>query len=281
MTVASRSRPTGAGTARAIAANLVAANRLWTQSDTLLAQRYGLESETRAGVHCASARSFPEGRRSFGHVAIGFGILAPARRRALDAVLAYYVERRLEPRIQLLGDLVPVAAERLLRGAGLRAEPVEHHLFVRTSARVPPRLRGDPVTVSRVRPADAAPLAMLASAGFEGRGPAAEYFTRTRIAMLRDHPREAIAVRAAVGEEPAGSGIVVLAHGAGSLWSGSVLRPHRGQAVQRRLIAERVRIGLGRRTRVFCSFAHPESASATNLVREGFRDAGPALVFTR
>ncbi|HVR89365.1 MAG TPA: hypothetical protein VHG53_07465 [Candidatus Limnocylindria bacterium] len=99
--------------------------------------------------------------------------------------------------------------------------------------------------------------------------------------MLRDHPRTAIAVRATRGDDPAASGIIVMTAGAGSLWSGNVLPAHRGQSIQRALIAERVRLGLARGGRAFLSLAEPGGTSARNLGRSGFRDVGPLRVFTR
>jgi ribosomal protein S18 acetylase RimI-like enzyme len=153
-------------------------------------------------------------------------------------------------------------------------------VFVR-QGRVVPRSRpeGD-VALELVRARDAAPLAVLAQAGFGGRGPIADYFTRTRIAMLRSHPRMAASVRATRKGEPAGSGIVIVSSGAASLWSGSVLPAHRGHGIQRALIAARVRIAIARGARVCFSLAEPGGRSARNLVAMEFGDAGPLRVFT-
>ncbi|MCA1657289.1 MAG: hypothetical protein LC713_06225, partial [Actinobacteria bacterium] len=120
---------------------------------------------------------------------------------------------------------------------------------------------------------------LLARSGFGG-GPTAEYFTRTRTAMLRSHPRTAVAVRATRGGMPAGSGIVIVSSRAASLWSGSVLPQHRGHGIQRSLIAARVRIALERGARVCFSLAEPDGRSARNLRAIGFRDQGPLRVFT-
>ena len=266
--------------ARRLARNLIAAQTLWTQSDPILAERYGLAHATVAGVECFSARRFPSAH-GFGDLAIGYGTLGSASARTLDAILAHYASLGLPPRVALLGRLSPRAAVAALRSQGLHEVEPEHHLFVRTARGVPRGSRERGVRVERVPVADAAPLAMLANAGFGGRGPAAEYFTRARIGMLRDHPRAAIAFRATRGGEPAGSGIVVLAAGAGSMWSGSVIPAHRGHGVQRALLVERVRLGLARGARAFCSLAEAGGPSARNLEGCGFRDVGPLRVFTR
>ena len=264
--------------ARAVTGNLVVAQRLWTTSDPILARRYGLANATRRGVACFSAASFPE---PFGDLAIGFGIGRPPAKDALDAVLAHYARLRLPPRIALLGRLAPRGAARLVRGAGLREAEPQHHVFVR-AGQASLRLAVEPdVKIGRVAARDAAPLAFLAQSGFGGGGPVAEYFTRTRIAMLRDHPRTAIAVRATRDGEPAGSGIVIVSSGAASLWSGSVLPAHRGHGIQRALIAERVRIAIARGARVCLSLAEPGGRSARNLRATGFSDLGPLRVFTR
>jgi GNAT superfamily N-acetyltransferase len=264
--------------ARAITDNFVVAQRLWTQGDPVLARRYGLANATRAGVVCFSAASFPE---PFGDLAIGFGVNRPPTRAALDAVLAYYTTLRLPPRVALLGRLGPGAAARLLRGAGLREAEPQHHVFVRRG-RLAPRERPEPdVGIERVAAGDAAPVAFLAQSGFGGGGPIAEFFTRARIAMLRAHPRTAVAVRATRGGEPAGSGIVIVSSGAASLWSGSVLPAHRGHGIQRALIAERVRVAIARGARACFSLAEPGGRSARNLRAMGFSDLGPLRVFTR
>jgi len=263
--------------ARAVNDNFVVAQRLWTESDPVLARRYGLANAIRRGVVCFSAASFPE---PFGDLAIGFGVHRPPTSATLDTVVAYYAGLRLPPRIALLGRLAPQAAARQLRGAGLREAEPQHHVFVRRG-RTPPRSKVEPdVRVERVAPDDAAPLASLAQSGFGGRGPIADYFTRTRIAMLRSHPRTAVAVRATRSGQPAGSGIVIVSSGAASLWSGSVLPAHRGHGIQRALIAERVRIAIARGAPVCFSLAELGGRSARNLRAMGFADVGPLRVFT-
>jgi ribosomal protein S18 acetylase RimI-like enzyme len=263
--------------ARAVNDNFVVAQRLWTQSDPVLARRYGLANAIRRGVVCFSAASFPE---PFGDLAIGFGVHKPPTRATLDAVLAHYAGLRLAPRIALLGRLAPQAVARHLRAAGLREAEPQHHVFVRRGRATARSTLEPDVALERVAAHDAAPLAFLAQSGFGGRGPIADYFTRTRIAMLRSHPRTAVAVRATRSGEPAGSGIVIVSSGAASLWSGSVLPAHRGHGIQRALIAERVRIAIARGARVCFSLAEPGGRSARNLKAMGFSDVGPLRVFT-
>lgn len=262
---------------RAVTANFIVAQRLWTQSDPILARRYGLANALRRGVVCFSAASFPE---PFGDLAIGFGVAHPPTRAALDAVLAYYAGLHQVPRIAVLGRLASHAVARQLRSAGLQEAAPHHHVFVRRGRAAPRSRVEENVALERVSARDAAPLAVLAQAGFGGRGPIADYFTRTRIAMLRAHPRIAAAIRATRSGEPAGSGIVIVSSGAASLWSGSVVPVHRGHGIQRALIAERVRIAIARGARVCFSLAEPGGRSARNLVAMGFGDEGPLRVFT-
>ncbi|HEY8807745.1 MAG TPA: GNAT family N-acetyltransferase [Candidatus Limnocylindria bacterium] len=263
--------------ARAVNDNFVVAQRLWTQSDPILARRYGLANATRRGVVCFSAASFPE---PFGDLAIGFGVRQPPTRVALDAVLAYYAQLKLAPRVALLGRLAPQSVARPLRRAGLREAEPQHHVFVRRGRALSRQTVEPDVAIESVAADDAAPLAFLAQSGFGGGGPIAEYFTRTRIAMLRAHPRTVMAVRATRGGDPAGSGIVIVSSGAASLWSGSVLPAHRGHGLQRALIAERVRIAVERGARACFSLAEPDGRSARNLRAMGFHDVGPLRVFT-
>ena len=264
--------------AGAVTDNLVVAQRLWTESDPILAKRYGLANATVRGVTCFSAASFPE---PFGDLAIGFGLGRAPTRAVLDAVLAHYASLRLPPRIALLGRLAPAAVVRAVRAADLREAEPQHHLFVRAGRASPRVTLESDVSIERVAARDAAPFAFLAQSGFGGGGPIAEYFTRVRIAMLRDHPRIAIAVRATRNDEPAGSGIVIVSSGAASLWSGSVLPAHRGHGIQRGLIAERVRIAIARGARASFSLAEPGGRSARNLRAVGFKDLGPLRVFTK
>ncbi|HEY8862450.1 MAG TPA: GNAT family N-acetyltransferase [Candidatus Limnocylindria bacterium] len=262
--------------ARAVNGNFIVAQRLWTQADPILARRYGLANAVRRGVVCFSAASFPE---PFGDLAIGFGVACPPTRAALDAVLAYYAGLGQVPRIAVVGRLAAHAVVRQLRRAGLREAEPHHHVFVRRGRVVPHSRLEAAIALERIGARDAAPLALLAQAGFGGRGPIADYFTRTRIAMLRSHPRMAAAVRATRNGEPAGGGIVIVSSGAASLWSGSVLPAHRGHGIQRALIAERVRIAISRGARVCFSLAEPGGRSARNLKATGFADVGPLRVF--
>jgi ribosomal protein S18 acetylase RimI-like enzyme len=263
--------------ARAVNDNFIVAQRLWTQADPILARRYGLANAVRRGVVCFSAASFPE---PFGDLAIGFGVERPPSRATLDAVLAYYAGLGQAARIAVLGRLAGEAVARHLRRAGLHEAAPHHHVFVRRGRAVPRARLESGVALQLASAGDAAPLAQLAQAGFGGRGPIADYFTRTRIAMLRSHPRTTAAVRATRDGEPAGSGIVIVSSGAASLWSGSVLPAHRGHGIQRALIAERVRIAIVRGARVCFSLAEPGGRSARNLVAMGFGDIGPLRVFT-
>ncbi|MDQ6859040.1 MAG: hypothetical protein M3Z65_08610 [Chloroflexota bacterium] len=262
--------------ARAVNDNFIVAQRLWTGSDPKLARRYGLANAARRGIVCFSAMSFPE---PFGDLAVGFGMHRPPTRTALDAVLAHYAQLGLPARIAVLGRLAPASVAPLLRRAGLHEADPAYNIFVRAGRALPDQTVAPDVAIDRVPRRDAATLSRLARSGFGG-GPSAEYFTRTRIAMLRSHPRTAIAVRASRGGRPAGSGIVIVSSRAASLWSGSVLPAHRGHGIQRGLIAARVRIALQRGARVCFSLAEPDGRSARNLRAIGFRDQGPLRVFT-
>ncbi len=262
--------------ARAVNDNFIVAQRLWTESDPKLARRYGLANASCRGVVCFSAMSFPE---PFGDLAVGFGMHRPPTRVVLDDVLAHYTQLGLTARVALLGRLAPGSVAPLLRRAGLREADPAYNIFVRPGRGLPDQPVAPDVAIERVPRRDAAALSFLARSGFGG-GPTAEYFTRTRIAMLRSHPRTAVAVRAIHGGVPAGSGIVIVSSRAASLWSGSVLQAHRGHGIQRALIAARVRIALQRGARVCFSLAEPDGLSARNLRAIGFRDLGPLRVFT-
>lgn len=267
--------------AERLARNAAALQLDWTQADPALARRYGFALAWRAGVACFSAKRPLFGDSlSFGHGAIGFGTLAPATEAVLDRVRRHYARLGTPCRVEVIEGLMPAAVERLLSRAGLSRESFAFDLHVLEAVR-PPRIAPVPgVTVELVRPRQARRFSELATAAFGDRGRSAEYFTRTRIRLLRGHPRRVAGVWALVEGEPAGTGMLLLGAGVGSLGAGAVLRRHRGQGIQTRIIAERVRIGLARGVWLFSSRTHENEASAHNLHDAGFRRRGSMVAWS-
>ncbi len=244
--------------------------RAYTQSDRVLARRFGFRLAWRRGVACFSrSPRFP--LRDFGLQAVGFGVLSEASEGVLDAIVRHYRALRLTARLLLAEDLVGPRVVRLVERHGFRRAPGDALVtnLLRTS-RVPspPPARG--LTVERVRPHEVGAFVELARDAFGDRAVAREYFRRTQVALMRDHPRRAIGIRALVDGVPAGTGVLYRCAGLASLGGAAVLPRFRGRGVHTALIAARVALGVALGERVFIS-RHEESntASAHNQ-----RDAG-------
>lgn len=252
----------------------VAAQIGWTQADPALCRRYGFTLAWRAGVACFAARRPLFGDElTFGHRAVGFGVFAPATTGVLDRIRRHYASLGAPCRIHVAEGATPLTAERALVRSGFVREERAFDLHLLRVARAPHLAPVEGLEVRRVKGPEIERFSSLVRDAFGDTGESGEYFRRTRIRLLRDHPRSAVAVMATVGGEPAGTGLVIFARGFGSLYGGAVLERFRGRGIQKAVVAERVRIGLARRVRLFVSQTVPDSPSAHNLAECGFRVA--------
>lgn len=80
---------------------------------------------------------------------------------------------------------------------------------------------------------------------------------------------------------PTDTGVLWMTPRVGGLYSASVLRPFRGRGIQKALIAERVKLGLARRRRIFTSQTAGDDPSAHNLHDMGFRRLYTAAYYAR
>lgn len=244
-------------------------------ADPVLARRFGIETRTIAGALCLANRAFPI---PLLHRAIGFGTLAEATPAVLDRLTRFFASRGLPARVEVAERAAPARAERLLERAGYRREPERHHVHVlqATAAPAAPEIPG-----LVIRRGAAARFGTAVRQGFEADGDLGVLFERASAAHLRTRPDRAMGLVALIDRTVAGTGLLWLSPRVGGLYSGSVLEPYRGRGIQLAVIAERVRLGLRHRRRIFTSQTDGDGASAHNLRDCGFRVLYEAAYFVR
>jgi hypothetical protein len=236
--------------------------------DPILTRRLGFAVRRRSGLVCLTSTKLPG--PLFNHVT-GYGTSAPASQRSIDAALRLYARIGVPTRIEVLYPSVRTSDVRLLERNGFRFSRVVFQVNVRAGGSPPRRRVVEGLRVERVRLADAARYARLATRGFGGRGPIAEVFERGWIRQLSSGTR-AIAFIGSVRGTPAATGVLLRGEAVSGLYSGSVLPRFRGRGIQNAMIAARLAAGWARGDRVFCAMSDLENeASTENLRDEGFR----------
>lgn len=244
-------------------------------ADPRLAVRTGITVRTVAGVPAITDRAFPI---PLLHRAVGFGTLADATTRTLDRIVRFYAAQGLPARVELAEGVASRAARRLLERAGFREERERHRVHVLETTTVP---AVPPIAGLRVRRAAPAVFGRAVRRGFEAEGGLGVLFERASAAHVRAERDRAIGLVPVVDGSVAGSALLWLSPGVAGLYSGSVFPPFRGRGIQQALIAERIRLGLARRRRVFTSQTEGENASSHNLRDLGFRVLYETSYFVR
>lgn len=260
---------------RALQRNETSMMRTLFPADHRLARRFGIEARAVGGALCLTGRAFPI---PLLHRAVGFGTLAEATPATLDRIVRFFASRGLPARVEIAEGVVRPTVVRLLERAGLRRESERHRIHVLETAVAPvaPRVPG-----LRVRRAAPDVFGTAVRHGFEVSGELGMFFERASAAHVRSERERATALVPAVDGTVAGSALLWLSPGVAGLYSGSVFEQYRGQGIQLALIAERVRLGLARRRRVFTSQTEAENASAHNLRDLGFRQLYETAYFFR
>lgn len=215
--------------------------------------------------------------------ALGFGTIATATPRLLERIAAHYDELGRETRISVAPGHTPDAATALLGASGFRPDPEmpRQRIYLRAGRRVPegPEIAG--LRLLRVRTAaDADRFADTAAASF---GPERGPGYRDSVRQLLERAlsgRSIVAVLGLIDDHPVATGLLHFLGPVCGLGTGSVIAEHRGQGIQRALLAERIRIGFGRgAARYFAFTEHP--ASAGNLEGLGFREVYVQIAWVR
>lgn len=244
-----------------------------------IARRYGNAVARRRGVVCLSSRAFPI---PLLHRAIGLGTLVPADRATLDAVIRHYAKLGLPARVELAEGVVPASATRLLERAGFTREKGVHHVHVLETDRPARAIAIPGLTIERVTGRTAGEFGIATRVGFEVDGtPIGEFFDRASVAGVRAYPDRLIALLPRINGKIAGTGAVWLSPHVAGLYSASVLDAFRGRGIQSALIAERIRLGLSRRRRIFTSQTAGDNASAHNLHDLGLRHLYTSVHYVR
>ena len=245
--------------------------------DRAIERDLGLTVVRRAGLICLASTKVPGALFTR---ALGFGTFAPATQRLIDVALRHYGSLGLPTRFEFLHPAIGRSAERLLERNGFHREEGEYQVHVREPRR-PPTVRDVAgLRVERVPRRSALWYARLASEGFESKGRIGRVFERGWTRQLRAG-RHAIAFIGREGRSPAATGVLVMSGPAGGLYSGSVMPSFRGRGFQNAMIRARVRYGYDRGLRLFYAMTDPESASARNLMDEGFRTRFEARRYVR
>jgi hypothetical protein len=252
--------------AAAIDQSAALAMRLHMIGDERTERRHGLAVDRRAGLVCLSSTEMPD---ELFTRALGYGTFAPATQRQIDAAVRHYTALGLPTRFELMHGAVPRAALRLLMRNGFREEKRVRQVHVLELTRAPRDTERGELRVERVKRADAARYAKLASRGFGSQGPISLLFERGWIRQLHSG-RHATAFIGYVRRAPAATGVLVTDGATAGLYSGSVLTRFRGRAFQNAMICARVRHGYDRGFRFFYAMSEPDSASARNVRDEGF-----------
>lgn len=261
--------------ARAVQRNEATLMRTLFGADPTLARRFGIAPRTVGGTLCVTNRAFPI---PLLHRAVGFGSLGEVSAAWLDRIVRYFASHRLPARVEVAEGVAPARAVRLLERTGFRREQQRHHIHLLETTTVPavPVIRG--LRITRAAPSR---FGRAVRDGFEVEGDLAELFERASSAHVRARPDRAVPLVPVVDGAVAGSALLWLSPRVAGLYPGSVLGPYRGRGIQLALIAERVRIGLQHRRRIFTSQTEGDNPSAHNLRELGFRVLYEASSFVR
>lgn len=263
------------GLVRALQKNETSLARTLFSADARLAGRFGIAVRTIGGVLCLADRAFPI---PLLHRAVGFGTLGEATPATLDRIVRYFASRSLPARVEIADGIVRPGVVRLLERAGFEREAERHRIHVLETSVAPtaPQIPG-----LRVRRASPATFGKAVRGGFEVSGDLGLLFERASAAHARAERDRATPLVPSMKGVVAGSALLWLSPGVAGLYSGSVFERYRGLGIQKALIAERVKLGLARRRRVFTSQTEADNASAHNLHDLGFRPLYEAAYFSR
>jgi GNAT superfamily N-acetyltransferase len=268
-----------AALARTLQRNEAAAMRAYLLADPFSRQRFGFSVARRAGFVCFASDRLPE---PLFHRVLGFGVLAPATRAAIAAILRYYEELGAVARVEVAEGIAPPEAARLLEQAGFRRERARHIVHALVTDR-PIEVR--PVRGLRIDIAgrsDRATFGRLARAGFGETGERGDFVERSSGYVLHHAtPGRFVGFIGRVDGEPAATGAVCLTRAAGGLYSDTTLPAYRGRGIQRAMIAARVALGLRGRRHVFAARTEGPNASARNYLSAGFSPLYRAAFYRR
>jgi len=248
---------------------------------------------TAAAELARESQPFAEGWLAFGgpgsyvNKACGFGLEGPLTDAALDGLVAFFVQRGVEPKVEL-SSFTPPALLAGLASRGFVLKEFENVLARPLPPSEEPRAllpQGWPsgVTVERVDPADEAALreyVTVSASGFLPEGePVPDVFMEAGLKGGRSATYDSYVAR--VGREVVGAGGCESSGGSTALFGTSVKPAFRRRGVQQALIAARLERGRERGSRLAFIISGPGIPTERNAVRLGFSMAYTRVVLVK
>lgn len=224
------------------------------------------------------------GPGSWANLALGLGLDGPVPEPALDDLCAFYDERGVQARIEVLPQADP-AFVRALGERGFRLERFEN-LWLR------PLPAGEDLRAAlpfgwppgvEVRPVgegDEEVFVEVSSSGFRAPGQPLSDADRGVALRMLAHPR-VISLLAWVDGAPAGAASAEARGPASGLFGATVLPAWRGRGVQQALMAARLEAVRARGAKVACIESPPGGPTERNARRLGFQLAGTKVLLRR
>lgn len=236
------------------------------------------ESEPLAGGTMAF-----DGPDSWANQAAGQGLHGPVTDAELERLVAFYVERGHEPRI----EVASVADESLHAGLAARGfvlaewEHVLARVLTPNETLAAPPVEG--LELERLDPSDDAAVrrwALLSMSGFYPEGEAPPEAAVALGEACARHPRSTSFV-ARLNGTPVGAAGLEVRGSAAALFATSVLPAARRRGVQRALIAARLAHARAHGARLACIHSRPNIPTERNALRAGFFLAYPKAVLVK
>jgi GNAT superfamily N-acetyltransferase len=206
--------------------------------------------------------------------AVGMGMAGPVDEAECDEIIAWYVERGVEPRFEVspfVGDEFLRMLEK--RGFGVRVFENVFYREIDRARRVEPVFATPrEVEIGIVNPGDDAEIreyGAVAMSGFFPPGVSPTEANYEQVARGVKHPRS-VAMVARVGGRIVGAGAMEVSGEAAGLFGLSVLPEFRRQGIQQGLIAARLNLAAERGARIACIGSKPGIGTERNVRRMGF-----------
>lgn len=241
-----------------------------------------IADESRPFAGGTMARSTPG---SWCNYAAGFGLDGPASRDDVDAMIRFYEEKGIEPRLETCPfvhkDLLAIFED--LRFVVRQFEfiyfrELDRATPARTPFAPPPGLRID--AVDKRDQAAVRRFALLAMSGFypPGTGPSDDDI---RLCMKSTKNPRTVPVVASIDATPVGAGGMEVVGDVATLFGVSVLPEYRGRGVQQALLAHRLNLAAERGAKIATIGSLPASPTERNARRMGFQVAYVKAILVR
>ncbi len=235
----------------------------WSSAPPEMQHELNLHLYTGGGAQATVIETFPV---AFFNRVIGLGIQQPATEALVDEIIAFYSQYAVPWAISLSplakpSDTADWLAARGFKRAGSLAKMIR-------GSEPPPTIETD-LRVARVDSRNAAQFADVNRRAFE----MPQWYAAMVEVMLQQEG--VYGYIAYDGDEPAGSGLLVVSGEVGGLYSGATLPAYRRRGAQGAIMAQRIRDGLDLGCRWFSTETDAETQQSPNpsyhnMLRTGF-----------